>query len=128
MNAFEIATAVAERLPIRVFVFNDRRLGMVEHGHQTVYGRHPDYSTGQLDICSVARGLGAATFRVDHVDQLGYAYAQFASVAGPVVIEVAIDHEIVVPKQDRIATLVRTAPVAPPPPPKPQHPQLRLVN
>ncbi|MGH9889403.1 MAG: thiamine pyrophosphate-binding protein, partial [bacterium] len=30
MNAFEVATAVAERLPIRVFVFNDQRLGMVE--------------------------------------------------------------------------------------------------
>src|SRR5262249_22780115 len=31
MNAFEVATAVAEQVPIRVFVFNDERLGMVEN-------------------------------------------------------------------------------------------------
>src|SRR5690606_26830031 len=61
MNAFEIATAVQENLPIRVFVFNDERLGMVENGHQNVYGRRPRYSTGPLDVCSIARGLGAAT-------------------------------------------------------------------
>ena len=65
MNAFEIATAVAEQLPIRVFVFNDERLGMVENGHQTVYGRHPEYPTKPLDVCAVARGLGATALRID---------------------------------------------------------------
>src|SRR6185436_19351422 len=43
MNGFEVATAVQERLPLVVFVFNDRRLGMVENGHAAVYGRKPDY-------------------------------------------------------------------------------------
>jgi len=70
MNAFEIATAVAERLPLRVFVFNDERLGMVENGHQTVYGRHPDYPTTPLDVCAVAHGLGATVLRVDGVGQI----------------------------------------------------------
>src|SRR5512144_2050133 len=70
MNAFEVATAVAEQLPIRVFVFNDERLGMVENGHQTVYGRHPVYPTAPLDVCTVARGLGATVLCVDGLGQL----------------------------------------------------------
>src|SRR5262249_46165164 len=70
MNAFEIATAVQARLPIRVFVFNDNRLGMVEKGHVAIFGRTPDYSTGPLDVCSIARGLGAVTLRVDGIGQL----------------------------------------------------------
>jgi acetolactate synthase-1/2/3 large subunit len=75
MNAFEIATAVAEQLPIRVFVFNDGRLGMVENGHEKVYGRRPDYSTGPLDVCQIAHGLGAETVQIAAPGQLAKAAA-----------------------------------------------------
>ena len=102
MNAFEIATAVQEQLPIRVFVFNDQRLGMVENGHEKVYGRRPRYSTGPLDICSIARGLGAMTARVDHKGQLD---GKIFAARGPVVIDVRIDHEVVIPKIDRVAVM-----------------------
>ncbi len=102
MNAFEIATAVQEQIPLRVFVFNDERLGMVENGHEKVYGRRPKYSTGPLDICSIARGLGAATVRVDHVGQLS---AEMLAAPGPLVIEVRIDADIIIPKVDRVAVM-----------------------
>jgi acetolactate synthase-1/2/3 large subunit len=137
MNGFEIATAVAERLPIRIFVFNDHRLGMVENGHETVYGRRPDYSTGALDVCAIARGLGAETLRIDGPDQLAAAAALLRDAAGPVVIDVQIDPAIALPKRDRIAAMspggeTAAPPPAPhhPPPPKPRQrrPTLRLVN
>ena len=102
MNAFEIATAVQEQIPIRVFVFNDERLGMVENGHETVYGRRPHYSTGPLDICSIARGLGATTARVDATGQLD---AAIFAAPGPVVIEMRIDADIKIPKVDRVAVM-----------------------
>jgi acetolactate synthase-1/2/3 large subunit len=121
MNAFEIATAVAERLPIRVFVFNDERLGMVENGHEKFYGRRPEYPTTPLDVCKVAEGLGAVTFRIDGVDQLASAREILSSTPGPVVIDVRIDHEILLQKQDRVATM------APAMPPKPR-PSFELVN
>jgi acetolactate synthase-1/2/3 large subunit len=107
MNAFEIATAVAERLPIRVFVFNDGCLGMVEHGHKTVYGRTPDFRTSPLDVCAIAQGLGATTLRVDGLGQLRAAAAALHATRGPVVVDVLIDPEIVVPKRDRVAGLVQ---------------------
>src|SRR5262249_4025147 len=117
MNAFEIATAVQEELPIRVFVFNDQRLGMVENGHEKVYGRKPKYSTGPLDICSIARGLGALTTQIDGVGQLD---SRIFNARGPVVIDVRIDPEIIIPKVDRVAVMTtreiqKQAPVEPRP-------------
>jgi acetolactate synthase-1/2/3 large subunit len=114
MNAFEIATAVAERIPIRVFVFNDERLGMVEHGHKTVYGRRPSYPTAPLDVCSVARGLGAETLRAGSRGELRDAVTQLREVAGPVVIDVRIDHEILLERGDRVARIVTGDVHAPP--------------
>ncbi len=108
MNAFEIATAVQERLPIRVFVFNDEKLGMVEDGHRTVYGRNPDFATNPLDVCLVARGLGAKTVRVETLAQLDAAYELVAHATGPVVVDVAIDGLIRMPKLDRVAAMKPT--------------------
>lgn len=105
MNAFEIATAVAERLPIRVFVFNDERLGMVENGHRSVYGRAPLYPTTPLNVCLVARGLGAITMRVETLEQLAATRDLLANTPGPVVIDVAIDGDIHLPKRDRVAAM-----------------------
>jgi len=115
MNAFEIATAVAERLPIRVFVFNDGRLGMVENGHEKVYGRRPDYPTGPLDVCEVARGLGAHVVRVAGTGELARATSVLRDAPGPVVIEMCIDHRVVLPRRDRVAAMA--PPLATPPPP-----------
>lgn len=126
MNAFEIATAVQEHLPIRVFVFNDERLGMVENGHQNVYGRRPRYSTGPLDVCSIARGLGAIAMRVDGKGQFD---PLMFSAPGPVVVDVRIDPDIVIPKVDRVAVMA-TRPKAPPAPTvdPDKWPRLRAVN
>jgi acetolactate synthase I/II/III large subunit len=127
MNAFEIATAVQEQLPIRVFVFNDERLGMVENGHQTVYGRRPRYSTGPLDICSIARGLGAVTARVDGKNQFD---PLLMTARGPVVIDVKIDPDIMIPKVDRVAVMATKPKVVPQQPTVDPDtwPRLRVVN
>lgn len=105
MNAFEIATAVSERLPIRVFVFNDERLGMVERGHRNVYGRTPEYPTTPLDVCTVARGLGATVLCVKHPGQLRAARDTLRSAPGPIVVDVRIDPEIALPKRDRVSAM-----------------------
>jgi acetolactate synthase-1/2/3 large subunit len=129
MNAFEIATAVAERLPIRVFVFNDERLGMVENGHTNVYGRTPSFKTGPLDVCSIARGLGALTMRIDAPGQLQAMGSIVRSVAGPMVIDVRIDATIVLPKRDRVNQMVKPLwHVVPRPTAPTRVPYLRVVH
>jgi acetolactate synthase-1/2/3 large subunit len=116
MNAFEIATAVAEKLPIRVFVFNDGQLGMVENGHQTVFGRRPSYPTMPLDVCTVARGLGATALCVNGVGQIAAARSTIRDTPGPVVVDVVVDPAIVVPKLDRVSAMASAG--APKPRPK----------
>ncbi len=120
MNAFEVATAATEGLPLRVFVFNDARLGMVENGHETVYGRRPSYATNPLDVCSVAAGLGAATVRVTCPEDLRAATELLRTHAGPVVVDVRLDPTVKLPKKDRMGAF---APKAPPSRTSP-----RLVN
>lgn len=109
MNAFEIATAVAQGLRLRIFVFNDDRLGMVENGHEHVYGRRPDYSTGGIDVCAIATGLGAAAVRVCRPGDLAKVARLLGECPGPVVIDVQIDPRVRLPKKDRMAAF------APPP-------------
>ena len=108
MNAFEIATAVTERLPIRVFVFNDERLGMVEIGHQNVYGRTPSFATAPLDVCSIARGLGATTARIDAPGQARQVATLMRDAVGPVVVDVRIDPAIVMKKRDRVGSMINS--------------------
>jgi acetolactate synthase-1/2/3 large subunit len=105
MNAFEVATAACERLPIRVFVFNDERLGMVERGHRMVYGRAPEYPTTPMDVCAVARGLGATVLCVKHPGQLRAARDTLRTAPGPVVVDVRIDPEITLPRRDRVSAM-----------------------
>jgi acetolactate synthase-1/2/3 large subunit len=108
MNAFEVATAVAERLPIVVFVFNDRRLGMVEIGHQTVYGRKPDYATGPIDICTLAAGLGATVLRATAAGDVLGAREIIRQRKGPIVVDVQIDPDVRLPKKDRMGAFAPT--------------------
>ncbi|MCA9679679.1 MAG: response regulator [Kofleriaceae bacterium] len=117
MNAFEVATAVAERLPIRVFVFDDQRLGMVENGHETVYGRRPHYPI-TMDVTALAAGLGAATVRIDQPGQLAQHAALLRDHPGPVVVDVLVDPDVRLPKKDRMGAF------APKDPPS----QSRVVN
>jgi acetolactate synthase-1/2/3 large subunit len=108
MNAFEIATAVAERIPIRVFVFNDGVLGMVEKGHEKVFGRKAGYPTGPagpLDVCAIARGLGATALRIDDIGQLAAARQLWHDAPGPVVADVRIDPAIVMKNKDRVSAM-----------------------
>jgi acetolactate synthase-1/2/3 large subunit len=102
MNAFEVSTAVAEGLPLRIFVFNDDRLGMVEIGHETVYGRRPEYSTAPMDVTALAAGLGAATFRVHQPGDLRANAHLLKFHPGPVVVDVRIDPDVRLPKKDRM--------------------------
>jgi acetolactate synthase I/II/III large subunit len=110
MTGFEIATAVAERLPIRIIVFNDQRLGMVEIGHAAVYGRRPHYPTGPMDVCAVAESLGAVSLRICAEGELTAAAELLRGHPGPVVVDVRIDPAPRLPRKDRLAAFAPPSP------------------
>lgn len=107
MNGFEVATAAAEGVPIVLFVFNDRRLGMVENGHRTVYGRDAHYPI-QMDVGSLARGLGADFARVDRPGELLALRDLVRDPPRPLVVDVQIDPDVRMPTKDRMITIDAT--------------------
>ena len=60
--------------------------------------------------------------RINGIDQLASAAGTLRDCAGPVVIDVRIDHEIVLAKQDLVSAM------APPPAPTPATPHLRVID
>lgn len=107
MNGFEIATAAAEQLPMVLFVFNDQRLGMVEHGHQAVYGREVAYPL-TMDVGNLARGLGADFARAERPGDIITLRDRIAGLRGPLVVDVAIDPDVRMPTKDRLVTIDST--------------------
>lgn len=104
MNGFEIATAAAEGLPVILFVFNDRRLGMVEHGHRAVYGRDASYPIA-MDVGALARGLGAEALCVQRRGDLLALADRLRAPTGPIVVDVLIDPDVRMPAKDRMVAI-----------------------
>ena len=103
MNAFEIATAVNAKLPLVIFVINDGRLGMVEIGASTVYGRTPSFPTGPMDVPALAAALGAHALVAERFGDIRDAELMALRHRGPVVVDVRIDATVNIPKRERFA-------------------------
>jgi len=101
MGLSEIGTAVRERIPFVVAVLNDRRFGMVEIGHQAIYGRSPEFPAGPMDVSGLARAVGAQALTVEHPgDLLGLDLTRFLRAA-PLVLDIRIDSGVRMPTNAR---------------------------
>ncbi len=101
MCGSELATASQLGLPIIVCVIDDARLTMCELGHETVFGRRPEYPIN-LDVPTFALANGAATAVVTAADELEPAL-RARPKNGPFVLDVRIDRSVRMPKRDRVA-------------------------
>jgi len=84
----DLITAVAHRLPVRLVVFDNGRLGMVKLEQEQ--GGLPEFGTvlANPDLAAVARALGLHGVRVEDPDELeGAVQAAFAH-DGPVLLDV----------------------------------------
>ena len=104
MSGLEVATAVAEGLPIVVVVWNNRRMGMVERGHRAVYQRQVAYPI-DLDLASLARGVGADIVTADRPGALRAAAARLHAPTRPVIVDLRVDPAIRPPARERMITI-----------------------
>ena len=100
MNLNELATAVANRLPLVVVVLNNSVLGMVRQWQTMFYGKR--YSNTTLnrptDFCLLAQAFGARGMRLETLDKLDSVLDKAFSIPGPVVVDVRVDRdEMVLP-------------------------------
>ena len=84
----DLMTAVQEKIPVIVMVFNDRGYG-VERRHQDhLYGRRNAVDILPPDFVALAEAFGARGVLVDDLSNVGRAVESALDVDGPVLIEI----------------------------------------
>ena len=93
MTAQELATAVAERVPVLVVILNNTNLGMVRQWQEMFYERRLSQVDleAPTDCAAIARGYGALGITVDTKAELGPALVQALACGGPAVVDVHVD-------------------------------------
>lgn len=90
MNGMEVHTAVEHDAPVLWIVVNNGGHGMIYHGERALYGGKFTSSVFRrpLDVAGVARGLGAAAYRVERPGELAEAVRVARARRRPAVIDV----------------------------------------
>ncbi|MCL2479373.1 MAG: biosynthetic-type acetolactate synthase large subunit [Treponema sp.] len=91
MNLNEMATAVSQKLPVVVVLFNNGVLGMVRQWQTMFYGKRYSQTTlnRKTDFPALARAFGGEGFRADSLQQLEGALRQLPD-DGPALIDCSI--------------------------------------
>lgn len=90
MAEHELATAVTERLPVRIVILDNRGLGMVRQWQELFYqGRYSHVHLGDVpDFVRLAEAYGVRAFRPDSPDALERDLRACQSEEGPTVVHV----------------------------------------
>jgi acetolactate synthase-1/2/3 large subunit len=94
----ELATMVAERLPILVIVANNRMLGTIRmHQERRFPGHVMATDLVNPDFAALARAYGAFGERVEEADELAGALQRGRASGGPALIELITDPDALTP-------------------------------
>ena len=93
MNTQELATAVIEKLPVKVFIINNRFHGMVRQWQDLFYeGRYAcSYLDQSPDFLKLAEAYGAAGLRIQNVGEVDDGIREAMAIDKPVFIDVPVD-------------------------------------
>lgn len=89
MNIQELATAVINKVPVKVAILNNGYLGMVRQWQELFYKKRYSHTSlaGGPDFVKVAKAYGAAGICVKKKDEVKPALKKALSIKGPVVID-----------------------------------------
>jgi acetolactate synthase-1/2/3 large subunit len=93
MNIQEMSTAVQYRLPVKIFILNNKWMGMVRQWQELLHGgRYSESYTAALpDFVKLAEAFGGRGLRATTVDELDGAIRDMLETPGPVILDVAVD-------------------------------------
>lgn len=115
MNLNELATAVSNKIPLVILIFDNGVLGMVRQMQTLFYEKHYSETVlaRQTDFVRVAQAFGAEGVRAETVEELEKALQLAFDCKGPFVIDCIIDKdEFVFPMMPQYGT-VDEVPAAP---------------
>ena len=89
----ELSTTAGNGLDIKVVLFNNRRLGMVNEIQKKAYSKGPYavYMPETPDFCKVAEAYGIAHRKLDSEDDMADAIKEMLECDGPFLLECRID-------------------------------------
>ena len=96
MTMQEISTAVQFELPIKIFIVNNRYMGMVRQWQQLLHGGRysHSYSEALPDFVKLAEAYGAVGIRATKPDELDAKIKEMIDVKRPVLFDCVVDqHE-----------------------------------
>jgi acetolactate synthase-1/2/3 large subunit len=93
MNVQELATAVEERVPVKIVLLNNARLGLVRQQQQLFYGGRYHASTFHAapDFAAIARGFGVRAYDLAAGGDAEETLARALGEPGPTLVNVPID-------------------------------------
>jgi acetolactate synthase-1/2/3 large subunit len=110
MTGQEVETAVRYGVHVLVIVFRNGMYGTIAMHQAKKFGELAGVQWGEVDLAAHARSLGARGFSVTDGDELREALSEGLSARGPVVLDVAVDPDLVVPGQ-RLSEMLRASPL-----------------
>ncbi|MEM1387373.1 MAG: acetolactate synthase 3 large subunit [Pseudomonadota bacterium] len=96
MNMQELGTAAQYRLPVKQFILNNERLGMVRQWQELLHGERYSHSWSESlpDFVKLAEAFGAKGICVSDPDDLDEAIREMLAYDGPVVFDCLVEkHE-----------------------------------
>lgn len=95
MNIQELATAVINKIPVKIFVLNNSFLGMVRQWQEIIYDKR--YAATNLcsnpDLVKIAKAYGAEAFRVEKPGDVDKAIRDALKIKGPVLVDFVVEKE-----------------------------------
>ncbi|PYG31767.1 acetolactate synthase 3 large subunit [Pelagimonas varians] len=96
MNMQEMGTAMQYRLPVKQFILNNERLGMVRQWQELLHGERYSHSWSESlpDFVKLAEAFGAKGIQCSDADDLDDAIMEMIKYDGPVIFDCLVEkHE-----------------------------------
>jgi acetolactate synthase-1/2/3 large subunit len=95
MNIQELSTAVQYRLPVKVFIINNKYMGMVRQWQELLHGgRYSEsYSEALPDFVKLAEAFGCVGMRVSDPKKMDDTIKEMIAIDRPVVCDVVVDQK-----------------------------------
>lgn len=95
MNIQELMTAVANRLPVKILILNNRYMGMVRQWQEFFYEKNYAHTNmeAQPDFVKLAEAYGADGYRITNNDELKTVLPKALTSSNATIIDVVVERE-----------------------------------
>lgn len=92
MNIQEMATAVADQVPVKIAILNNGCLGLVRQFQELFYEKRyaQTFLKGNPDFVKLAEAYGAAGLRAERPEEVGPVIEKALSIKGPVIMDFVV--------------------------------------